>query len=288
LASSEPIGRVAVTVDLEEYFQVQVMEGVVRPEDWGSMPARIEAQMERLLALLDAAGAKTTWFVVGWIAERYPRLIARLAAEGHELGCHSFWHRRVGTLEPAEFREDTRRAKAAIEAAAGVEVQGYRAPNFSIRLDMEWAWEILAEAGFTYDSSVHPVRHAHYGAAGAPRRPFRIARHGLWELPLATARMARQPLPMAGGAYWRAAPLLYSRAMVRRAARQLGRVNCYLHPWELDPGQPRLPASWIGRMRHYTGLRTMEPKLARMLGEFGCVPLRELYAAELAMAEVPA
>lgn len=280
--------NVAVTVDLEEYFQVQVMAGSVRPENWAAMPARIEAQTERLLGDLAASGARATFFVVGWIAERHPRLVARLAELGHELGCHSYWHRPVTQLGPREFREDTRRAKAAIEAAAGVEVRGYRAPNFSISIGMNWAWEVLAEAEFAYDSSVHPVCHPRYGAWGAPRRPFRLERHGIWELPLATAAAFGLPLPMAGGAYWRLAPWAYSRAAVHRALRQLGRVNCYLHPWEIDPDQPRIPLPWSGRLRQYTGLRGMETKLLRMLAEFGCVPLCQLYAAELELAGAPA
>ncbi|MGH9483353.1 MAG: polysaccharide deacetylase family protein, partial [Terriglobales bacterium] len=151
--------KLAITIDLEEYFQVEAMAGAVARDAWSGLPSRIEASTERLLELYAAADAHATFFVVGWVAERFPRMMARIAAAGHELGCHSYWHRPVFGLSRDEFREDTRRAKAAIEDAAGVEVQGYRAPNFSIRAGMEWAWEELAEAGFRYDSSVHPIRH---------------------------------------------------------------------------------------------------------------------------------
>lgn len=291
LASSQPPsarGALAVTVDLEEYFQVQVMVGVVRPDDWGNLPSRVEAQTEALLELFAAADAAGTFFVVGWVAERYPRLIARVAAAGHEIACHSYWHRPVFELTPAEFREDTRRAKAVIENAIGAAVAGYRAPNFSIHPEMDWAWDVLADAGFAYDSSLHPVRHPLYGAAHAPRRPFRLPRHGMWELPLATAELLGQRLPVAGGAYWRFAPLVYSRWGLGRAASDLGRAIAYLHPWELDPGQPRLPLRLSQRLRHYTGTAGLARKLRRLLAAFGSLPLRTLYAPELSRAEVPA
>lgn len=277
---------VAISIDLEEYFQVEAMAGVVARADWEAMPARIEANTERLLACFAEAGAQATFFVVGWLAERYPRLIARVAAAGHEIGCHSYWHRPVFRLSAAEFREDTRRAKAAIEAAAGCELLGYRAPNFSIRLDgsMDWALETLVEAGFRYDSSLHPIHHPFYGAGHGARTPYPVAGGALWELPLATANFLGQRLPMAGGGYWRLAPLAYIRWGLRRALAQGLRPICYLHPWELDPGQPRLPLPRSRRFRHYVGLDGTEVKLRRLLREFGGQTVQALFAPEVAPA----
>jgi polysaccharide deacetylase family protein (PEP-CTERM system associated) len=281
--------RVAVTVDLEEYFQVEVMSQAVSRGEWERMPARVEANTERLLEIFDDAGARGTFFVVGWVAERYSRLIEKVASAGHELGCHSYWHRPVLRLGAEEFREDTRRAKAAVEDAAGVEVAGYRAPNFSLRLETPWHWEVLAEAGFGYDSSVHPIRHPLYGAATAPRQPFRTGA-GLWEIPVATASLWGARLPVGGGAYWRLAPLAYTRWGLRREIRRGLRAVCYLHPWEIDPEQPRVALPAGRRLRHYTGLGGLERKLRALLREFGSRPVRELYATELsaALAGAPA
>lgn len=279
----------AITIDLEEYFQVEAMAGQVRRADWEAMPPRIEANTARLLEIFAAASARATFFVVGWLAMRYPRLIAGIAAQGHEIGCHSFWHRPVFGLAAGEFRDDTRRAKDAIESATGAVIRGYRAPNFSIRPTgadaMGWALDILAEAGFRYDSSLHPIHHPLYGAAQGPRLPFRIPSSriyaGLWEFPLATAALFNQRLPMAGGGYWRLAPLAYTRWALRRCLRQGIRPICYLHPWELDPAQPRLPLPFARHFRHYVGLAAAESKLRSLLAEFDCRPIESLYAAEL-------
>ncbi len=286
--------RIALSIDLEEYFQVEAMTGVVQRADWDALPSRIEANTHRVLEAFAAASARATFFVVGWVAERFPRLIAEVAAAGHEIGCHSYWHRPVFGLSAQEFRDDTRRAKAVIEAAAGCEVRGYRAPNFSIRTPspqgpgavdapdaMDWALEVLAEAGFAYDSSVHPVRHPLYGAATAPRGPFYLPRFGLWEFPLATVALGRHRLPMAGGGYWRLAPWVYTRWAIQQALRQGLQPVCYLHPWELDPGQPRLSLPAARRFRHYVGLAGTQSKLRRLLQEFGSETLRELFSAEL-------
>lgn len=280
-----PPALLAITVDLEEYFQVEAMAGVVARADWEVMAPRIEANTAKLLEIFAAAAARATFFVVGWVAQRYPQLIASIAAQGHEIGCHSFWHRPVFGLSVEEFRDDTRRAKDAIEAATGLRVGGYRAPNFSIRSSganaMGWALDILAEAGFRYDSSLHPIRHPLYGAAHAPRLPFRIPGTGLWEFPLASVAIGRHRLPMAGGGYWRLAPLVYTRWALRRALREGLRPICYLHPWELDRGQPRLPLPAARRFRHYVGLAATEAKLRCLLAEFGCQPIQALFASEL-------
>lgn len=289
MAASAPTRpQLALSIDLEEYFQVEAMAACVRPEDWPGLPSRVERSTERVLALLAEAGAQATFFVVGWVAERHPRLIGQVAAAGHELGCHSYWHRPIFQLTPAEFRDDTRRAQAAIEAVSGRPLAGYRAPNFSIHPDMVWAWEILAAAGFRYDSSLHPIRHPLYGAARAPRAPFELPEFGMWELPLATVALAGQRLPMAGGAYWRLAPWSYTRAALAACLRQQSRPICYLHPWELDPDQPRAPMPLTRRLRHYTGLAGMEGKLRRLLRAYSAVSIASLYAPELSAAPVAA
>lgn len=284
--------NVAVSIDLEEYFQVEAMAGVVAPEEWPRLPARVEAATDRLLELLQAHAATATFFAVGWVAEQHPALIARIAAAGHELGCHSHWHRPVFRLQAEEFRADTLQAKAAIEDACGRATLGYRAPNFSIRSwgpqAMDWAMEILAELGFIYDSSLHPVRHPLYGAAGAPRRPFRHRTSGLLEIPMASVERLGQRLPMAGGAYWRLAPLAYTRWGLARAVREGLRPVCYLHPWEIDPQQPRMRLGWGRRLRHYTGLEGMQAKLESVLQRFGSRTIQDLYAPELEGALVPA
>jgi polysaccharide deacetylase family protein (PEP-CTERM system associated) len=205
------------------------------------------------------------------------------------LGCHSYWHQPVFRLTPEEFAHDTRQAVAAIANATGVAVRGYRAPNFSIRCDgsMDWAFDTLAASGFEYDSSVHPIRHPFYGAPTAPRLPFRLA-NGLWEFPMATVAWGQRRLPMAGGGFWRLAPLAYTRWALRAALRQGLQPVCYLHPWELDPEQPRQPLAARQRVRHYAGLAGMEGKLRRLLREFRCLPLRQMFAAELAQPRMRA
>jgi polysaccharide deacetylase family protein (PEP-CTERM system associated) len=281
--TAAPSPAVAISIDLEEYFQVEVMHGVVERGQWEHMPARAEAATDRLLAAFGEAGAQATFFAVGWLAERQPQLLRRITTAGHEIGCHSYWHRPVFRLTPAEFAEDTRRAVGVIEDAAGMAVRGYRAPNFSIRCDgsMDWAFDTLAANGFEYDSSVHPIHHPFYGAPTAPRRPFRLA-NGLWEFPMATVAVGRRRLPMAGGGFWRLAPLAYTRWALRTALRQGLQPVCYLHPWELDAEQPRQALSGLRRFRHYVGLAGMEGKLRRLLREFRCQPLAEMLAAQLA------
>ncbi|MGN6593106.1 MAG: XrtA system polysaccharide deacetylase [Terriglobales bacterium] len=282
MAAAVPSPAIAISIDLEEYFQVEVMHGVVERAQWEQMPARAEAATDRLLAVLAEAGAQATFFAVGWLAERQPQLLRRIAAAGHEIGCHSYWHQPVFRLTPAEFAEDTRRAVGAVGDATGRTVRGYRAPNFSIRCDgsMDWAFDTLAANGFAYDSSVHPIRHPFYGAPTAPRLPFRLA-NGMWEFPMATVALGGRRLPMAGGGFWRLAPLAYTRWGLRQALRQGLQPVCYLHPWELDPDQPRLGLAPRQRLRHYTGLAGMETKLRRLLREFRCVPLADLYAEQL-------
>lgn len=259
------------TVDVEEYFQVGAFERVVSRQDWASYPSRIERSMDGLLGLLDKHGAKGTFFTLGWIGERYPHLVRQMHAAGHEVASHGFWHRRVDTLTPNEFREDIRTSKAVLESAAGAPVLGYRAPNFSIKPGGEWAFDVLIEEGYQYDSSLFPIRRPGYGYPSAPTVPHLIHRKAgaLCELPLATTRWrGGVRVPAAGGAYLRHFP--YS--ITRRAFREHGEsgipATFYIHPWELDAEQPRLSVPWHTRLRHYGGLARTAPLLDRLLGEF--------------------
>lgn len=283
--------RSIMSVDVEDYFQVEAFASVVNRSTWGDYSSRVERNTERILDLFDERGVKATFFILGWVAERFPRLVRRIIERGHEAACHSYWHRLVYKLSPAEFQQDTVRAKNAIEQAAGSAVYGYRAPSFSITPRSTWALEILAECGFLYDSSVFPIRRALYGFPGAPRGPFRVETKagGIVEFPMATFRWKSGPnLPVAGGGYLRTLPFWYTKAGVRSAWQEGLPVVCYIHPWELDPAQPRLNASCVSRLRHYNNLSRTEERLRDLLSldhftsfrDSGIVHLPSVEAAE--------
>ncbi len=265
--------RNAITVDVEDYFHTEAMSAAVSRDEWEKMPSRVEENTRRLYDLFERYGVHGTFFFLGWVAEKFPHLVQEAVARGHELACHSHYHRAVFRLTPAEFHEDTRRAKQAIEDAGGAPVLGYRAPSFSMVPGTEWALEILAELGFTYDSSVNPIRHDFYSNAGAPRSPHKVSGGRLLELPIATRRFAGQNLPMGGGAYLRIFPLAYSKWGLKAINRAEGPAMFYLHPWEIDEHQPRLAVSLKSRLRQYTNLGRMYPKLESLLQtfEFGTV-----------------
>lgn len=263
----------ALTIDVEDYFHTEAASGAVSRDQWAEQPSRVESSTLALFELFDRYSVKTTLFFLGWVAERFPSLVREAVAAGHEIACHSYWHRAVFRLTPEEFREDTKRAKAVIEDAGSSPVLGYRAPSFSMVPGTEWAHEILAELGFLYDSSVNPIRHDFYSNANAPRRPYQLAGGALWELPIATVRMGGQNLPMGGGAYLRIFPLWYTRwGLERINAVESSPAMFYLHPWEIDPGQPRLPLSTRSRLRQYTNLRLTHKKLEALLGAFRFAP----------------
>jgi len=250
-----------ISVDVEDYFHVEAFANVVNRADWESYPSRVEANTRRVLDLFDECGVRGTYFILGWVAERYPALVREIAGRGHELGCHSYWHRLIYKLSPEEFRQDTVRAKNLIEQAAGVSVQGYRSPTFSITRKSLWAFDVLAETGFSYDSSVFPVRHDVYGIPDAPRAPFVVQTPSgpIVEYPMTTFRFRGSGnLPVGGGGYLRIFPYWYTRLGVERAWREGIPIVSYIHPWELDPHQPRLNASLKSRLRHYTNLSGME------------------------------
>lgn len=269
----------AITVDLEDYYHVTAFADQLSAEDWASCKSRVEANTERVLARFAESNCRATFFVLGWVAERYPQLIRRIAEQNHEIACHSYQHRLVYELTPDEFREDTRRAKQLLEDSGGVAVRGYRAPSFSITPEIPWAFDILAELGFTYDSSVFPVHHLNYGMPRAPRFPFRIdTRSGpIVEFPLPTLEIGRARAPIGGGAYLRLLPYWYTRWAIGFFNQKENHPVCvYVHPWELDPEQPRMHGNLTARLRHYIGLRGLEAKFARLLGDFEFGPLGAL------------
>jgi polysaccharide deacetylase family protein (PEP-CTERM system associated) len=260
--------RGIISVDVEDYFQVHAFADIVDRGAWPNYPRRVERNTNRLLDLFDELDVKATFFILGWVAERHPGLVRRIAARGHEPACHSYWHRLVYTLTPDDFREDTERAKDVIEQTAGAQVYGYRAPSFSITERSLWAFEVLAELGFRYDSSVFPIRHDLYGIKNAARRPVSVKTPSgpILEFPLATFHCRGEVnLPVAGGGYLRMLPFWYTRAGVERAWRDGLPVVSYVHPWELDPEQPRLNGSFKSRLRHYTGLKRAETRLRKLL-----------------------
>jgi polysaccharide deacetylase family protein (PEP-CTERM system associated) len=261
------------SADIEDYFQVEAFAPFIDRSTWPRYSCRVESNTQRLLDLFDECGVKGTYFILGWVAERYPGLVREIAARGHELGCHSYWHRPIYRLTPGEFREDTQRAKDVIEQASGSSISGYRAPTFSITNESLWAFDVLAEVGFTYDSSVFPVRHDVYGMPGAPRSPFvvKTPSGAVVEYPMATFRLVGSGnFPVGGGGYLRILPFWYTELGVRRAWRDGVAVVSYIHPWEIDPGQPRLTVPLKSRLRHYTNLSKTEERWRKMvrLGPF--------------------
>jgi len=261
----------ALSVDVEDWFQVGAFEGVIDRADWDRLPVRVERNAEAVLDLFERAGVKATFFTLGWVAERYPALIRKAAGRGHEVASHGWDHQRVFTMDAAAFRADLKRARAAIEDAAGVPVAGYRAPSFSIDARTPWAHPVLAEEGYTYSSSVAPVAHDHYGWREAPRFAFRpLADADLVELPVTTVEVAGRRAAAGGGGFFRLLPYRFSRWAVRRVNERDQRPAVfYFHPWEIDPGQPRVShAPLRSRVRHYTNLGKMEHKLLKLLQTF--------------------
>lgn len=270
----------AFSVDVEDYFQVGAFEDAIPRDSWNRFEPRVERNTRRLLDLCAEHGVKGTFFTLGWVAERWPGLVRDIHAAGHELGTHGQDHRRVTRMTPAEFREDVRRSKRTIEEIAGVEVIGYRAPNYSIVRETFWAMDILAEEGFRYDSSVFPIWHDHYGIPDFPRfpRPVRGTNgSALHEFPISTLRVAGVNLPFVGGGYLRHFPLSFIRLGMRWLnARERRPALVYIHPWELDPDQPVQPVGLLKRLRHYRNLDRTEDRLARLFSEYSFTTCREV------------
>jgi polysaccharide deacetylase family protein (PEP-CTERM system associated) len=272
------------SVDVEEYFQVHAFEGLVPPEKWGAYPSRLASVTDRLLEMLDRHNATGTFFVLGWVAERYAPIVRKIAAAGHEIASHGWWHRRITDMTPEEFRQDIRSSKQALEHLISQPVMGYRAPSFSLTPGHEWAFDVLLEEGYRYDSSLFPIRRSGYGYPDSPPVPHYIQRPGgvLLEFPLSTTYWRGIRLPAAGGGYFRLLPY----ALTRRAFREHTNAGIpgtfYIHPWELDPQQPRIARSWLTRVRHYGGLASTESRLELLLSEFSFTSVAQCVAMRFA------
>ena len=259
-----------LSVDIEDWFQVGAFEHCIARGDWDSLDRRVERNTEAVLALFDRAGVKGTFFTLGWVAERAPLLIRRIVDAGHELASHGYDHKRVFLMSAAEFAADLAKARKLLEDAGGVPVTGYRAPSFSIDTRTPWAHEVLADAGYRYSSSVAPVVHDHYGWPTSPRFAWKPLDHApLLELPVTTAKFAGRTLAAGGGGFFRMLPYAFSQWAVRQVNGLGQPAILYFHPWEIDPGQPRVAdAPMRSKLRHYSRLSAMEGKLERLLGEF--------------------
>jgi polysaccharide deacetylase family protein (PEP-CTERM system associated) len=259
----------ALSIDVEDYFQVSAMAPYIARDQWDSIPCRVERNLDVILGLLAESGNKATFFTLGWIAQRHPAIVRRIADEGHELASHGYGHLRATDQSPETFLEDIRSAKHILEDLSGRPVVGYRAPSFSVGKTNPWAFDCILEAGYLYSSSVYPVKHDHYGMPDAPRFPYE-SRPGLTEIPVTTSRMFNSNLPAGGGGYFRLLPYAMSRWLIARVNRVDRRPAIfYFHPWEVDPDQPRVTqADAKSRFRHYINLHKTVPRLRRLLSDF--------------------
>ena len=285
----QPDGPMVVnglSVDIEDWFQVGAFERTIRRDDWDGLTPRVERNSDAVIDLFARAGVKATFFTLGWVAARHPALIRRIVDAGHELASHGWDHIRVFTMTPGQFREDTRRARTVLEDLSGQKVTGYRAPSFSIDGRTPWAHAILAEEGYAYSSSVAPIVHDHYGWPEAPRFAFRpVADSGLIELPVSTARFGGRIIAAGGGGFFRLFPYGFSRWAIRQVNAERRPAIFYFHPWEIDPGQPRVAGAPLrSRLRHYARLGAMERKLERVTGEFRWGRVDAVAIAEAATA----
>lgn len=278
-----------LSVDVEDWFQVGAFETVIDRKDWDGLTCRVERNCDEILALFGDAGVKATFFTLGWVAERYPAMMRRIAAEGHEIASHGWDHARVFTLGREAFAADIERARKVLEDVTGARVIGYRAPSFSIDARTPWAHEVLAEQGYVYSSSVAPIVHDHYGWREAPRFAFRpVVGAELLEIPVTTAEVAGRRMAAGGGGFFRLLPYAVSRWAIRQVNEREGRPAAfYFHPWEIDPDQPRPPVAPLkSRLRHYTNLDVMAAKLGRLVREFRWGRMDEVAASEAARTPV--
>jgi polysaccharide deacetylase family protein (PEP-CTERM system associated) len=268
----------ALSIDIEDYFQVSALAPYIPRAEWDQRECRVERNTQRILAMLAARRVKATFFMLGWVAERYPQLVRDIVAGGHELASHGWGHQRASDLDRRAFRDDVSRVKGALEDIGGVAVQGYRAPSFSIGPGNLWAFDILARTGYRYSSSIYPIAHDHYGMPDAPRFAHIVA-PGLLEVPITTLRLGGRNLPSSGGGYFRLLPYAVTRWMLRQVNRRDGESAIfYFHPWEIDPAQPRIPGiDAKTRFRHYVNLAANEEKLNRLLGDFRWGRMDEIF-----------
>ena len=268
----------ALTIDVEDYFQVSAMAPYIRRSQWDTMECRVEANVDRILALLAQHQTRATFFTLGWVAQRYPALVRRIVDQGHELASHGYGHERASDLTREAFTSDIVRAKALLEDIAGKPVQGYRAPSFSIGSSNLWAFDCLRDAGYRYSSSIYPIQHDHYGMPDAPRFAYEAV-PGLIEIPVTTLRLRGRNLPSSGGGYFRLLPYAVSRWMIRRVnTTDRKSAIFYFHPWEIDPGQPRVAGIDLKtRFRHYVNIGRMERRLGGLLGDFRWGRMDEIF-----------
>jgi polysaccharide deacetylase family protein (PEP-CTERM system associated) len=273
----------ALTVDVEDYFQVSALAPYIARERWDSTPCRVERNVERILEMFARFDARATFFTLGWIAQRYPALVRRIAEAGHEVASHGFAHRRATEQRRDEFLDDIRTARQLLEDIVGAPVTGYRAPSFSVGPANAWAFDCIAEAGYRYSSSIYPIRHDHYGVPDGSRFPYQSVA-GLMELPVATVRVFGKNWPAGGGGYFRLLPYSLSRwSLSRIHARDARPAVFYFHPWEVDPHQPRVPGvDARTRFRHYVNLRRMAPRLERLLSDFRWSSIERVFLQEAA------
>jgi len=269
----------AMTVDVEDYFQVSAFEQHVDKKDWDTIKCRVENNIDRILTLFNKHNVKATFFILGWIAERYPQMVKRIAEQGHEIASHGWEHIRVTNQTPEEFREDIVRTKAFLEELVGAEVKGYRAASYSINKDNLWAHDVLAEAGYIYSSSIVPIKHDLYGIPDAPRFGYRVANDLLLELPVTTLRLGDKNYPCGGGGWFRLFPYKLSRWAMKKVNEKDKQSGIfYFHPWEIDPEQPHLDnLSFKTRFRHYLNLNRMEKRLDHLLGDFEWGRMDEIF-----------
>lgn len=271
------------TVDVEDYFQVSSFASVISTDDWDHYECRVEANTRRVLEIAARENTTGTFFILGWVAERYPDLVREIQNAGHEIGCHSHWHQLVYELGPDRFRFDLRESKDILQQITSQPVTLYRSPSFSITNDSLWALDILVEEGFTIDSSIYPVRHDRYGIPDSPTSPYRIqtAAGPIVQVPGMVCNIGKTNIPVGGGGYLRLLPWIVTERMLRRVRRQNRPLNVYIHPWEFDPEQPRIQASLKSKFRHYQNLKTTASKISRMLQTFNLTTMSEVVSQHL-------
>lgn len=281
---TEPAANYAMTIDVEDYFHVAAFKNVISPRDWDQWSPRVEQNTRRLLELFDRRGINATFFVLGWVAERFPGLVREIAGKGHEIASHGYSHQLVFNQTPDVFRSETAKSKQVLEDITGTAVTGYRAASYSITPASLWALDILAELGFTWDSSIFPIHHDTYGMVGSPDEPYQLITPSgatLTEFPLTTAKVMGMAVPAAGGGYFRQYPYALSKWLLSKASEGGEKPTIfYLHPWEVDPEQPRVPdAGWKSNFRHYTNLSRCLPRLEQLCSDFSFTTVRRVLAS---------
>ncbi|MEP3478491.1 MAG: XrtA system polysaccharide deacetylase [Fuerstiella sp.] len=266
------------TVDVEDYFQVSAFASIISTDDWDHYECRVEANTRRVLEIAAKESTTGTFFILGWVAERYPDLVREIQNAGHEIGCHSHWHQLVYELGPNRFRFDLRESKDILQQITGQPITMYRSPSFSITEKSLWALDILVEEGFSIDSSIYPVRHDRYGIPDSPTAPYTIktAAGPITQVPGMVCKIGKTNIPVGGGGYLRLLPWAVTERLLRRVRKADRPLNVYIHPWEFDPEQPRIQASWKSKFRHYQNLKTTAPKISRMLRTFDLTTMTEV------------